>query len=90
LTLEPTGAIKAFHGKLLLANFGSYAQTLISNPVSFYPPIGRLDKITFQWVDVTGGIIDNNDCEWNAVIQIVEKKEMVELPESFRIDVTKK
>jgi len=72
-TQEPTGATKAFYGKLLLANFGSYAQTLISNPISFLNPLGKLDRLTFQWVDSTGAIIDNNDCEWNAVVQVSEK-----------------
>jgi len=88
LTQEPTGFIKAFHGKLLLAPFGSYAQTLVSNPVSFTPPLGRIDKLTFTWVDVTGATINNNDCEWNAVVQIVEKKDMTEITPLPRIDPT--
>ena len=79
LTNEPTGSTKAFHAKLLLANFGSYAQTLISNPVAFSPPLGRMDKITFQWLDATETKIDNSDCEWNVVVQIVEKVEVVEM-----------
>ena len=80
LTNETTGSTKAFHAKLLLANFGSYAQTLISNPVAFSPPLGRMDKITFQWLDATETQIDNSDCEWNVVVQIVEKMEVVEIP----------
>jgi len=80
LTQDTTGSTKAFHAKLLLASFGSYAQTLISNPVSFSPPLGRMDKLTFQWLDPTESVIDNSDCEWNVVIQVVEKKEIVEIP----------
>jgi len=87
-TMEPTGATKAFHAKLLLAPFGSYATTLVSNPISFYPPLGRMDKITFTWVDVTGTVIDNADCEWNAVIQLVEKRDMTEYPKVPLIDPT--
>ncbi len=87
-TLEPTGATKAFHAKLLLAPFGSYATTLVSNPISFYPPLGRMDKLTFTWVDVTGAVINNADCEWNAVVQLVEKKDMTEYPQPPRIDPT--
>jgi hypothetical protein len=81
-TMEPTGETKAFHAKLLLAPFGSYAQTLISNPISFYPPLGRMDKITFTWTDVTGTTINNEDCEWNVVISITEKKDMTEYPQA--------
>jgi hypothetical protein len=87
-TMEPTGATKAFHAKLLLAPFGSYATTLISNPITFYPPLGRMDKITFTWVDITGATINNADCEWNAVVQLVEKKDMTEYPQQPRIDPT--
>ena len=75
---ETTGVTKAFFGKLLLANFGSYAQTLISNPISFLNPLGKLDRLTFQWVDATGTVINNAECEWNMVVQITEQ-----------IDVTK-
>jgi hypothetical protein len=87
-TLETTGFTKAFHGKLLLAPFGSYAQTIVSNPITFYPPLGRMDKLTFTWVDVTGATIDNSDCEWNAVVQIVEKKDMTEYPQAPLINPT--
>jgi hypothetical protein len=75
-TQEPTGSTKAFYGKLLLATFGNYAQTMISNPVAFLNPLGKMDRLTFQWLDTTGAIINNNDCEWNAVIQISEKIEI--------------
>jgi hypothetical protein len=87
-TLEPTGSTKAFHGKLLLANFGSFAQTFVSNPVSFAPPLGRLDRLSFTWVDITGATINNADCEWNAVIQLVEKKEVAEIGLPFLLDPT--
>jgi len=73
LSLETTGITKAYYGKLLLSNFGSYAQTLISNPIAFLNPVGKLDKLSFQWLDITNAIINNNDCEWNAVVQITEK-----------------
>ena len=87
-TQEPTGFTKAFHGKLLLAPFGSFAQTLVSNPISFYPPLGRMDKLTFTWVDITGATINNADCEWNAVVQIAEKKDMTEIVPAPRMDPT--
>lgn len=85
-TLEPTGATKAFHAKLLLANFGNFAQTIITNPISFTPPLGRLDKLTFQWVDTTGTIIDNSDCEWNVVLQVAEKRDVTSLADPVLMD----
>lgn len=82
-TLESTGATKAYYGKLLLAPFGSYAQTMIMNPIAFNPLLGRLDKLVFTWYDSTNSIIiDNSDCEWNAVVQIVENVDSIEIIEN--------
>jgi len=76
-THESTGSTKAYYGKLLLAPFGSYAQTMVMNPIAFNPPLGRLDKLTFTWYDTTNTVIDNSDCEWNAVVQMVENIDIV-------------
>ena len=77
VSTDTTGSIKAYYGKLLLAPFGSYAQTLISNPITFQIPIPKIDKLTFIWVDNFGQTIDNADCEWNVVIQLVEQMNTV-------------
>lgn len=77
LTQETTGATKAYHAKLLLAPFGSYAQTLISNPLSFQIPIPKIDKLTFIWADNVGATINNSECEWNMVVQLVEEKDTI-------------
>lgn len=73
ITHEPTGQTNQFAAKLLLAPFGNYAQTMIQNPINFNPVLTSIDRLTFQWVDLTGIQIDNNDCEWNAAVQISEQ-----------------
>jgi hypothetical protein len=73
ITHDPTGQTNQFTAKLLLAPFGSYAQTMIQNPILFNPVLTSIDKLTFNWVDLTGGVIDNFDCDWNAAVQIVEQ-----------------
>jgi hypothetical protein len=73
ITHEPTGQTNQFAAKLLLAPFGSYAQTMIQNPINFNPVLTSIDRLTFQWVDLTGTQIDNLDCEWNAAVQISEQ-----------------
>lgn len=65
-----------YNCKLMLNNFGTYATTLIQNPVMFNPPIGKLDKLTFAWYDTTGVLINNNECEWSGGIQIVESMDV--------------
>jgi hypothetical protein len=62
--------------KLLLNNFGTYATTVVQNPVIFNPPIGKLDKLSFSWYDKTGVIINNDECEWSGSIQVVESMDL--------------
>jgi len=71
-TREPTGMVGQYNMKLLLNNFGGYAQTAIINPVGLNPPLGKLDRISVQILDLAGNVIDNSDCEWNACLQITE------------------
>ena len=71
-TRESTGETKSYYGKLLLAPFGSYAQTMIMNPITFNPPLTSLEQLSATWYDNTQNVIDNADCEWSATIQIVE------------------
>lgn len=78
-TTDSTGQINGYNGKLLLNTFGSYAQTIIQNPVYFNPPILRLEKLTFQWYDTAGSLITNAECDWNAAIQLVEDVPKVNL-----------
>ena len=78
-TTDSTGQINGYNGKLLLNTFGSYAQTIIQNPVYFNPPILRLEKLTIQWFDITGAIISNTECDWNAAIQLVEEVPKINL-----------
>ena len=73
ITHESQGQTNQFAAKLLLANFGSYAQTMIQNPITFNPVLTSIDRLSFEWVDLTGTRINNLDCEWNAAVQIVEQ-----------------
>jgi hypothetical protein len=74
ITRDPTGQVQNFHGKLLLNNFNTFSQTFIFNNQPFNPPIGRLDQLYFQWVNIVGDQIDNNDCDWSATCVISEAK----------------
>jgi hypothetical protein len=74
ITRDSTGQVQNFHGKLLLNNFNTFSQTFIFNNQPFNPPIGRLDQLYFQWVNIVGDQIDNNDCEWSATCVISESR----------------
>ena len=72
ITRESTGNVKGYNMKLLLNNFGGYAQTAILNPVVLNPPISRMDKLTLQLLDLNGTVLNNANCEWNGCLQITE------------------
>jgi hypothetical protein len=80
---EPTGGINQYNTKLFLTTFGGYAQTAIMNPISFNPPIAKLDKFSFTLTDTGGAIIDNEDCDWNATLQITEMLETANQTSTF-------
>jgi hypothetical protein len=82
-TMDGTGEVNKYNAKLLLANFGGYAQTAVQNPVNFNPPLSRMDRLTFTWVDVNGNVIDNNDCEWSACLQITERRDIANADSSL-------
>jgi len=72
---DPTGQIAHYFGKLLLNDFGCYAQTFIESPKAFAPVLGRLDRLSFTWVDRYGNPFVGPDalsCDWNMALRIVE------------------
>ena len=73
LSREATGQTKSYYGKLLLNNFNSFSQTLVQNPVSFSPPIGRLEHVSFQWLNLDGSQVNNTNCEWNISVSVTEQ-----------------
>lgn len=73
VTRDSTGATKTYYGKLLLNNFNAFSQTLVQNPVTFQPPISRLESVSFQWLNFDGTQVNNTNCEWNISISVTEQ-----------------
>jgi len=71
-TRDSTGQTSAYHGQLLIAQFGYFSQTMLMNPITFNPPLASMGTFSAGWYDTDGTVIDNNDCEWSAFIQITE------------------
>jgi hypothetical protein len=69
-----TGQTNKYYGKLLLNDFNANCTTMVQNSVKFSPPLARLDKLTFQWVDEGGVVIDSVDSEWTATAVITERR----------------
>uniref|UniRef100_A0A6C0DPD6 Uncharacterized protein n=1 Tax=viral metagenome TaxID=1070528 RepID=A0A6C0DPD6_9ZZZZ len=82
-TRESTGTTSQYYLKLLLTSFGGNATTFIHNPITFNPPISRLSKLSFQWIDPGGNIIDNVDAEWNMTVTIGEYSDVASIPDKM-------
>ena len=69
-----------YFGKLLLNNFGCWAQTFVEAPKTFKPVLGRLERLNFTWTDRHGLVLDGPDaasCDWHMALRITE---IVEVP----------
>lgn len=71
-TRDTTAQTGVYNSKLMLNTFGSFATTFVHSPVTFNPPIGKIDKLTFSWYNSAGVLLNNTDCEWSGSVQIVE------------------
>jgi hypothetical protein len=75
ITHDSTGLTSAYFGKLLMNDFGSYAQTFIEAPKLFQNPLSRLDRLYFDWVSKDGTAIagpDSLSCDWHMTLRIYQ------------------
>jgi hypothetical protein len=78
LSRDTFGEKEKYYGKLLLNSFGSFSQTLVQSPKPFLTPVGKLEKLTFALHDANNRIINNNDCEFNVVLEISEMLDTID------------
>ena len=71
-THDTTAQSGMYNSKLMLNTFGSFATTFVQSPVTFNPPLGKIDTLSFNWYDANGVLLNNNDCDWSGSVQIVE------------------
>jgi len=72
---EPSGLTSYYYCKLLLNGYGQKATTFIHAPVFFTPPIGKISKLSFQWIDSKGNLLNipsATDSDWQMTVNIQE------------------
>ena len=75
MTQDSTGQVSHYFGKLLLNNYGCWAQTFVEAPKAFKPVLGRLERLMFTWTDRHGSILSTPDaasCDWHMALRITE------------------
>ena len=82
---DSTGQVSHYFGKLLLNNFGCWAQTFIEAPKNFVPVLSRLDRLNFTWTDRHGTTFTTDDaasCEWHMTLRITEVQQIQTIPKT--------
>ena len=74
---DSTGQVSHYFGKLLLNNFGCWAQTFVESPKLFVPVLNRLDRLNFTWTDRHGNALTTDglgagSCEWHMTLRMTE------------------
>ena len=78
-TRDTVGQSKSYFGKLLLNTFGSYSQTFIQATKTFSAPLGKIDKLSFNFFDSNHINIENYDCNFTLVLEISEMLDALDL-----------
>ena len=72
---EPSGLTSYYYCKLLLNGYGQTATTFVHSPVILNPPISKISKMSFQWIDSRGNLLNipsATDSDWQMTINIQE------------------
>jgi hypothetical protein len=72
---EPSGLTSYYYCKLLLNGYGQTANTFIHSPIILNPPIPKISKMTFQWLDSRGNLLNipsATDSDWQMTVNIQE------------------
>jgi hypothetical protein len=72
---EPSGLTSYYYCKLLLNGYGQTATTFVHSPIVLNPPISRISKMSFQWLDARGNLLNipsATDSDWQMTVNIQE------------------
>uniref|UniRef100_A0A6C0L947 Uncharacterized protein n=1 Tax=viral metagenome TaxID=1070528 RepID=A0A6C0L947_9ZZZZ len=72
---EPSALTSYYYCKLLLNGYGQTATTFVHSPIILNPPISRISKLSFQWLDSKGNVLNVSsatDSDWQMTINIQE------------------
>jgi len=72
---EPSGLTSYYYCKLLLNGYGQTATTFVHSPIILTPPIAKISKISFQWLDARGNLLNipsATDSDWQMTVNIQE------------------
>lgn len=85
---EPSGLTSYYYCKLLLNGYGQTATTFVHSPILLNPPIPRIAKLSFQWLDARGNVLDipsATDSDWQMTVNIQENVQMTKFVQTSTV-----
>jgi len=87
---EPSGLTSYYYCKLLLNGYGQTATTFVHSPVTLSPPISKISKIAFQWLDARGNVLNipsATDSDWQMTVNIQENIQVSNFVQKSNVSV---
>lgn len=85
---EPSGLTSYYYCKLLLNGYGQSATTFIHSPILLNPPISKISKIAFQWLDSRGNLLNvpsATDSDWQMTVNIQENVQITKFVQTSNV-----
>ena len=85
---EPSGLTSYYYCKLILNGYGQTATTFVHSPIILNPPISRITKVSFQWLDSKGNLLNipsATDSDWQMTVNIQENVKVTSFTQTSNI-----
>jgi hypothetical protein len=85
---EPSGLTSYYYCKLLLNGYGQTATTFVHSPIILNPPIPKISKISFQWIDARGNLLNipsATDSDWQMTVNIQENVQVTNFVQTSKV-----
>ena len=88
---EPSGLTSYYYCRMLLNGYGQAATTFVHAPIILEPRIPKISKISFQWLDAKGNVLNMasaTDSDWHMTVNIQENVETASFVQTSNLNTS--
>lgn len=88
---EPSGLTSYYYCRMLLNGYGQAATTFVHAPIILEPRIPKISKISFQWLDAKGNVLNiasATDSDWHMTVNIQENIETASFVQTSNLNAS--
>ena len=88
---EPSGLTSYYYCRMLLNGYGQSATTFVHAPIILEPRIPKISKISFQWLDSKGNVLNMasaTDSDWHMTVNIQENVETASFVQTSNLNTS--